>query len=183
MWLRVARDETGEEGWGQTTWSFVDLLPREFCLYPESHMKFLQGFKYRICIWTIFSLPSFLIALSWVAWSLGPLTIVSTEAFPLLPAFTDTWLCLRDSAYLPALFFTIPALLLFPLHQLETVSAFLPFVRSCINLGDFITHLCLLVLDGLSGAILHVTSVIHFPAMLWIWPSARIIPLSLDGII
>lgn len=39
---------------------------REFCLYPESHMKSLQGFKLdHICIRTIFSLqPSSLFGLS-----------------------------------------------------------------------------------------------------------------------
>lgn len=120
---------------------------------------------------------SSLLCLGWSGpWVLLPL-------FPPKPSLCFLPSLTPGSAIGTLLTFQPCSLRFLPLHQLETVSAFLPFVRSSINLGDFITHLCLLVLDCFSGAILHVTSVIHFPTMLWIWPSARIIPLSLGGII
>lgn len=111
-------------------------------------MKALQGFKHdHMCISTMFSFqPTSLIALSSVAWSLDLLTIVSTHIFPLPPAFTETWLSPRDSAFLPALLFQFPALLLSPLYQLDSDSPLLPFPSSSINSNDFMTHLCLLVL-------------------------------------
>lgn len=144
-------------------------------------MKPLQGFKHdHICIWTMFSLrPSSLIALSWVAWSLGLLTIVSTHAFPLPPAFTETWLSPRASASLPALLFQISALLLSPLYQLDTDSALLPFPSSSINLNDFMTHLCLLVLVCFSGMSSIPPQSYSFPTTRCILPSPRIIPLLL----
>lgn len=144
-------------------------------------MKPLQGFKHdHMCIWTMFSLwPSSLIALSWVAWSLGLLTIVSTHAFPLPPAFTEAWLSPRDSASLLALLFQIPALPLSPLYQLHTDSAFRPFPSSSINSNDFITHLCLLVLVCFSGMSSILPQSYFFPTTRCILPSPRVMPLLL----
>lgn len=144
-------------------------------------IKPLQGFKHdHICIWIMFSLwPSSLIALSSMAWSLGLLTIVSTHAFPLLPAFTETWFSLRDTASLPVLLFQISALLLSPLYQLDTDSALLPFPSSSISLNDFMTHFCLLVLVCFSGMSSIPPQSYSFPTMHCILPSPRIIPLLL----
>lgn len=69
--------------------------------------------------------PSSLIVLSWMAWSLGLLTIASIHTFPLSSAPTETWLCTRDTASLPALLFEIPAPLPTLLYQLEMASVFL----------------------------------------------------------
>lgn len=104
---------------------------------------------------------------------------MSTHAFPLPPAFTETWLSPRDSASLLALLFQIPALLLSSLYQLHTDSTLLPFPSSSINLNDFIIHLCLLVLVCFSGMSSTPPQSYFFPTMRCILPSPRIIPLLL----
>lgn len=136
---------------------------REFCLYPESHMKSSQGFKLdHICDLS----PAFIPLLyrecpgPWVFSCFFPPKHSLCLPPGLKPGSAPgTLLPFQPCSFRFQSYRSLPFL-----HQLETVSAFLPIPTPSINLGDFITHLCLLVLDCFSRDILHATLVILFPS-------------------
>lgn len=131
-------EQSSVTGWGEagaaceahTTWGFVDLS--EFYLYSEGPRKPLVPGSSHHCLH-----PS------------------RPAAFCLLGKLALP----RGHTSFPApLLFKMSALLLSPCHQLEAVPAFWLLPGSSINLGDFTTHLGLLVLNCFSRSILHTTS-------------------------
>lgn len=131
---------------------------REFCLYPDSHAKLSEGFTHdHLRILTIFSLQaSSLMAVSWMSWVVSPSPLSKPPLCLLLPLKPGC----AAGTLLPFWVFSLKFWLHGPLalinRKWSQPSCPLRFFHQP---GDFVAHLCLLVLDRFSQGILDSTSV------------------------